>query len=92
MPPIALETIHCPLCGARAFTPRGRLRDIALGVPGEFHLASCDGCGLVYQNPRVRVDQLGLMYPDHYGPHSRELPLARGLGLGEVVRYSIVRA
>ena len=46
-------------------------------MPGEFHLASCDGCGLVYQNPRVRVDQLGLMYPDHYGPHSREPELSR---------------
>ena len=77
MSSIALEAVACPLCGAGAFTPRGRLRDIALGVPGEFHLASCDRCGLVYQNPRVRADQLGLIYPDHYGPHAREPELSR---------------
>jgi SAM-dependent methyltransferase len=79
VPAIALETIVCPLCGISAFTPRGRLRDMALGVPGEFHLASCDGCGLVYQNPRVRADQLELIYPDEYGPHTRDPELSRTL-------------
>ena len=39
------------------------MRDQALGVPGELPLARCEGCGLLYQNPRVRVDQLGLAYP-----------------------------
>ena len=92
MLPIALETVACPLCGARAFTPHGRLRDIALGVPGEFHLASCDGCGLVYQNPRVRVDQLDRIYPDHYGPHMREPELSRILReRGRAARWVLSR-
>jgi SAM-dependent methyltransferase len=76
---IALETVACPLCGATAYSPRGRLRDVSLGVPGEFHLAACDACGLLYQNPRVRVDQLDRIYPDHYGPHSHEPELSRTL-------------
>jgi SAM-dependent methyltransferase len=93
VPPIALETVACPLCGARTFTPRGRLRDIALGVPGEFYLASCDACGLAYQNPRVRVDQLGLIYPDHYGPHTRDPELSRTLReRGPSVRWVLSRS
>ncbi len=74
--PVALEVTPCPLCGATAFTTRGRVRDLALGIPGEFHLATCDGCGLLYQNPRVRTDQLGLIYPDGYGPHSHDPELS----------------
>jgi len=53
------------------------MRDLALGVPGEFPLARCEGCGLLYQNPRVRVDQLGLAYPPGYGPHVRGPELRR---------------
>ncbi|HET9853899.1 MAG TPA: hypothetical protein VFR53_02500 [Methylomirabilota bacterium] len=36
------------------------MRDQALGVPGEFPPARCEGGGLLYQNPRVRADRLGL--------------------------------
>jgi len=76
---LELELVACPLCGATAYSARARLRDVALGVPGEFHLATCDACGLLYQNPRVRTDQLGLIYPDHYGPHARDPELSKSL-------------
>ncbi len=76
---IELEVVPCPLCGSAEFTAGGRLRDLALGVPGEFHLASCDARGLLFQDPRVRADQLELVYPDHYGPHAREPELTRTL-------------
>jgi SAM-dependent methyltransferase len=89
---IALETVACPLCSATVYTPRGRLRDVALGVPGEFHVASCDRCGLLYQNPRVRADQLGLVYPDHYGPHARDPELSRTLReRGRSARWVLAR-
>lgn len=60
-----------PAVRLRGITVRGRLRDLALGVPGEFHLALCGACGLLFQDPRVRADQLELVYPDHYDPHAR---------------------
>jgi SAM-dependent methyltransferase len=74
---LALEPITCPLCGATAARRLCTMRDLALGVPGEFPLARCEGCGLLYQNPRVRADQLGQAYPPEYGPHAREPELGR---------------
>lgn len=53
--------------------------DLALGVPGRFHLARCPGCGLLYQNPRVRADHLASCYPSDYPPHARDPDLSGGL-------------
>jgi SAM-dependent methyltransferase len=74
---LALEPITCPLCGSGASRRLYLMRDQALGVPGEFPLARCEGCGLLYQNPRVRVDQLGLAYPPDYPAHARDPELGR---------------
>jgi SAM-dependent methyltransferase len=48
-------------------------------VPGEFPLTRCDGCGLLYQNPRVRADQLSRAYPAEYAAHTRDPELSRTL-------------
>ena len=74
---LELEPIACPLCGERAVIPLFEQRDLALGVPGCFPVARCPGCGLLYQNPRVRLDQLGLAYPADYAAHVREPDLSR---------------
>jgi 2-polyprenyl-3-methyl-5-hydroxy-6-metoxy-1,4-benzoquinol methylase len=72
-----LEIVACPLCGDKSATPVFSQRDLALGVPGSFPLARCERCGLLYQNPRVRADQLGLAYPEQYAAHVREPDLSR---------------
>jgi SAM-dependent methyltransferase len=69
---LQLEPIACPLCGERAAIVLFDQRDLALGVPGRFPLARCPRCGLLYQNPRVRADQLGQAYPEQYAAHVRE--------------------
>ncbi len=74
---LELEAIACPLCGERSATTLFAQRDLALGVPGRFPLARCPGCGLLYQNPRVRADQLSLTYPAEYAAHVREPDLSR---------------
>jgi len=76
---LELETIACPLCGATRATELCVERDLALGVPGRFPLARCEACGLLYQNPRVRRDQLDRMYPDDYPPHARNPDTGGGL-------------
>src|SRR5205085_2090289 len=76
---LELETIACPLCGATRATELCVERDLALGVPGRFPLARCEACGLLYQNPRVRRDQLDRMYPDDYPPHARDADLGRAV-------------
>jgi SAM-dependent methyltransferase len=69
--PLTLERIACPLCGAHATAELFAERDLALGVPGRFPVARCERCGLLYQNPRVCVDELERMYPANYPPHAR---------------------
>jgi SAM-dependent methyltransferase len=76
---LELEAIACPLCGGTDATVLCAEHDLALGVPGRFPLARCERCGLLYQNPRVRRDQLDRMYPADYPPHARDPDLARVL-------------
>jgi SAM-dependent methyltransferase len=76
---LELEAIACPLCEAPDATVLCAERDLALGVPGRFPLARCEQCGLLYQNPRVRRDQLDRMYPADYPPHARDPDLGRVL-------------
>ena len=40
-----------------------------MGVRGVFHYVECDGCRTVYQNPRVRDEDLALCYPADYFTH-----------------------
>lgn len=90
--PLPLETIACPLCGGQAFSRLTLQRDLALGVPGEFPLSRCEGCGLLYQNPRVRADQLSRAYPAEYAAHTRDPELSRTLrGMGGAVRWVLSR-
>lgn len=83
---LALEPIACPLCGATHATPLWQERDVALGVPGLFPVARCADCGLLYQNPRVRIDDMARMYPADYPPHARNPDVARALADGAAVR------
>jgi SAM-dependent methyltransferase len=76
---LELEAIACPLCGGTDATVLCAEHDLALGVPGRFPLARCERCGLLYQNPRVRRDQLDRMYPADYPPHARDPDLGRVL-------------
>lgn len=50
---LPVEVVSCPLCHEPRSTPLFAQRDMALGVPGQYTIVRCDGCGLLYQNPRV---------------------------------------
>lgn len=87
---LPLETVSCPLCGDGRSTPWFEQRDLALGVPGVYVVVRCDGCGLAYQNPRVRGDALGGAYPADYAAHAREPALSRTLTrFGPAVRWAL---
>ncbi|MBI3551111.1 MAG: class I SAM-dependent methyltransferase [Elusimicrobia bacterium] len=70
-PDISLETVPCPLCGkegARAqAVARGKDYEYAT-TEIEFEFVACPGCGLVYLNPRPRVEALARIYPADYYP------------------------
>ncbi|MGB9872141.1 MAG: class I SAM-dependent methyltransferase [Anaerolineae bacterium] len=63
---MALEWVDCDFCGGSRTTPVFAIRDLKLGLPGEFHLVRCDGCGLLYINPRPTWGALQEYYPEYY--------------------------
>ncbi len=64
---IAWEPGHCMFCGAGA-EKRLLLRapDRLNRLPGEFSLARCESCGLVFQDPRPTEATVKHAYPDTY--------------------------
>ncbi len=90
---LPVEVVPCPLCGGRGATRLFEQRDLALGVPGVYAVARCDGCGLLYQNPRVRADRLGDTYPQEYAAHTREPGLSRTVRrFGPAVRWTLAHS
>ena len=72
---VKLEDCRCPLgCTSndeRVLVGRDRLH----GLPGEFTVVRCRGCGLLRTNPRPTPETMGFYYPDDYGPHKTTVVL-----------------
>ncbi|MGA7615751.1 MAG: class I SAM-dependent methyltransferase [Thermoanaerobaculia bacterium] len=64
-----MESRPCPLsCEAGdefLFTGTDRLH----GLPGEFRVVRCRGCGLMRTDPRPAPGSMGAFYPSDYSPH-----------------------
>lgn len=66
---ITLEEISCPICASGAFSEHFRAVDNSGTAPGAFRLVRCDGCNLIYLNPRPTVTSLGACYGAEYAAH-----------------------
>lgn len=64
-----LEDKPCPLGCESADELVLQGRDILNGLPGEFNVVRCRGCGLMRTNPRPTPASIGMYYPDNYGPY-----------------------
>lgn len=68
-PNVALEECCCPL-GCAPSDERVLIgRDRMHGLPGEFTVVRCRGCGLMRTNPRPTPETIGFYYPEDYGPY-----------------------
>ncbi len=64
-----METVACALCETRTTTLRVKQRDINLELNVEpFTIVQCDGCGLLYLNPRPTKAEIHAYYPSEYYP------------------------
>jgi SAM-dependent methyltransferase len=59
----------CPACGSRVTRVKFTSEDLLHHVPGLFRYAECIACHTVFQDPRVRTDDLHLCYPEEYYTH-----------------------
>lgn len=67
-----MEEIACEMCGAGQYRLYFCERDLTHHVTDEeFRVVRCDGCGLLYVNPRPPSSEIGRYYPKQYfGPPS----------------------
>lgn len=66
------ESIACYLCGGERSAPFLTAEDDLTGKPGRFTFVTCDACGLRYQNPRLRLDEVKAYYDDEYIAHRKK--------------------
>lgn len=64
-----LEEVDCYFCGASQRSPFLEADDDYTGKPGRFHFVTCEACGLVYQNPRIKLEHITKYYDDEYISH-----------------------
>lgn len=96
-PPRTLPLGTCPACGDARSRAYFSAPDGLHGVPGIFEYRRCGGCGTVFQDPRVRDEDLGGLYPGGYYTHDApsaggegEPPAARaGAGVRDRIRGAV---
>lgn len=72
-----METIDCEVCGGKFSTKVFSQGDLAHHVTDElFTVVRCDGCRLLFLNPRPSREEIGRYYPATYYPAA--LPPAPG--------------
>lgn len=67
---IRLEQVACPRCDCAKSSLLYTAHDYLYGLPGTFYAASCNECGLWFQNPRPVAADIPRLYPDSYAPHA----------------------
>ena len=67
---IRMERAACPRCGSSNSSTVYTARDYIYKLPGTFYAASCDDCGLWFQNPRPVEADIPRLYPNTYAPHA----------------------
>jgi SAM-dependent methyltransferase len=56
----------CPVCGSRTLEVKLSTIDVFQQKPGRFTIERCQGCGHLFQNPRLSLAGLDFYYGDFY--------------------------
>jgi len=71
VPSTLFEDVACYICESARATPFITAEDDLTGRPGRFTFVRCDGCGLVYQLPRLKAEHVKSYYETDYIAHQR---------------------
>lgn len=66
------ENVNCYQCDADDYKFFLKGEEDLTGKDGEFQYVKCNSCGLVYQNPRIAVDQIKEFYDGEYIAHRKK--------------------
>ena len=67
-----MEENPCPCCGGRDAGFFAEAEDDLTGKPGRFRFVRCHGCDLVYQRPRIVLEDIGAYYDNEYIAHRKK--------------------
>jgi SAM-dependent methyltransferase len=68
---IELEYVACDVCGANKNKNIFQGRDYIFGRKELYSIVRCNGCGLIYLNPRPTADSIKRLYEENYTPSGR---------------------
>jgi SAM-dependent methyltransferase len=66
------EENPCPCCGGREASFFVAAEDDLTGKPGRFSFVRCRACDLVYQSPRIVLEDIGAYYDSEYIAHRKK--------------------
>ena len=69
-----LEEVACGVCGCTTYTHLFWARDYIYSNEGEWPIAKCSGCGVVFMNPRIPPADIGQFYPKTYYTNAPRIP------------------
>jgi len=68
---LKMETVSCNLCGGDERITLYNLPDYLLEKLDSLTvLVKCNQCGLIYQNPRPTINEIGVYYPPEYDSYN----------------------
>ena len=68
-----LEHVSCYQCGKSKSNHFIEAEDDLSGMPGSFQFVQCTDCGLVYQNPRIKIEHIKDYYNDDYIAYRKQV-------------------
>jgi len=68
---LKFEKVSCYLCGGSRAEYFLTGEDDLTGMPGKFDYVRCESCGLIYQNPRLEIEEVKYFYTDDYIAHRK---------------------
>ncbi len=71
-PPELFEEVACILCGSERRAHHTTAQEDLTGKPGDFTFVECQDCKLVYQHPRLPIEQIKAYYDDEYIAHRKQ--------------------
>jgi len=75
IPDYKTENVSCYLCGDSQSDCFLTGEDDLTGMPGRFTFVRCRSCGMIYQNPRLSIDDVKPFYTEDYIAHRKNRKL-----------------
>ena len=87
-----LEHVSCRICGADDSKCLFETNDALTRSGTVFTIVQCNGCGMVYLNPRPKLEDISFYYPQEFNAYQFEIKSIDNTGVKARLLASIVRS